>query len=172
MAVFSISAIIISYITCKSIVLRRFFEGKAMILYQNGQLYEKNLLKAKLDLDEFLSLCRICGYFDLSEVHSVYLEANGNLSILPLSKHRPATPEDHGLNPVQSTPLPNIIIDGKIMHYNLKLAGRDENWLLNRLKASGYKDIKEIMLATYDSSKDKINVYKKYHRENLRDIFE
>lgn len=172
MAVFSISAFIISYITCKSIVLRRFFEGKAIILYQNGQIYEKNLLKAKLDIDEFLSLCRINGYFDLSQVHTVYLEANGNLSILPLSKHRPSTPDDHGLNPVQSTPLPNIIIDGKIMHYNLKLAGKDEKWLLNRLRTDGYKEISEIILATYDASKDKINVYKKYHKENLKDIFE
>ncbi|NLC18157.1 MAG: DUF421 domain-containing protein [Clostridiales bacterium] len=172
MAVFSIIAFIISYITCKSIVLRRFFEGKAILLYQDGQIYEKNLLKAKLDIDEFLSLCRINGYFDLSEVHTVYLEANGNLSVLPLSKHRPATPDDHGLNPVQSNPLPNIIIDGKIMHYNLKLTGKDEKWLHNRLKAAGYKDMSEIILATYDASKDKINVYKKYHKKDLRDIFE
>jgi len=172
MAVFGIIAFIISYITCKSIVLRRFFEGKAILLYQDGQIYEKNLLKAKLDVDEFLSLCRINGYFDLSEVHTVYLEANGNLSVLPLSKYRPATPADHGLNPAQSTPLPNVIIDGKIMHYNLKLTGRDEKWLLKRLKASGHNDMSEIMLATYDASKDRINIYKKYHKENLKDIFE
>jgi len=172
MAVFAVCAMVISYITSKSIVLRRFFEGKALLLYQDGQIYEKNLLKAKLDIDEFLSLCRICGYFDLSEVHTVYLEANGNLSILPLSKHRPATPADHNLNPAQCTPLPNVIIDGKIMHYNLKNAGKNEEWLMKKLKSMGYKKIDDIILATYDSCNDKINIYKKYHKENLRDIFE
>jgi len=172
MAVFTLCAIVVSYITCKSIVLRRIFEGKPLLLYQDGQIFEKNLLKAKLDIDEFLSLCRICGYFDLSEVHTVYLEANGNLSILPLSQYRPATPYDHGLTPDQCTPLPNIIIDGKIMHYNLKTTGKDEKWLLNKLKEHGCKNIDDIILATYDASKDKINIYKKYYKENLRDIFE
>lgn len=172
MGVFALCAMAISYITCKSIVLRRFFEGKAILLYQDGQIFEKNLLKAKLDIDEFLSLCRICGYFDLQKIHSVYLEANGNLSILPLSKYRPATPDDHNLSPVQSTPLPNIIIDGKIMHYNLKLAGKSEEWLIKKLKSSGNENIKDIILATYDTSKDKINIYKKYSKINMRDIFE
>jgi uncharacterized membrane protein YcaP (DUF421 family) len=172
MGVFTFSAIFISYITCKSILLRRFFEGQSIMLYQNGQIYEKNLLKAKLDIDEFLSLCRISGYFDLQEIHSVYLETNGTISVLPIAKYRPATPDDHKLEPSQSKPLPNIIIDGKIMYDNLQSTGKNEDWLMKRLKTNGNADIKEVILATYDTSKDKLNIYKKYHRKNLRDIFE
>lgn len=172
MTVYAGLAILISFVTCKSIALRRFFEGQAILLYQNGQLFEKNLLKAKLDVDEFLSICRISGYFDLQEVHSVFLETNGTISVLPLSKNRPATPEDHNLKPAQKTPMANIIIDGKILHDNLKSTGKNEVWLEKQLKAGNNPDIKEIMLATYDSSKDKLNVYKKFHRKMLRDIFE
>lgn len=172
MAVFALCAMGISYLTCKSIVLRRFFEGRAILLYQDGQIYEKNLIRAKLDVDEFLSLCRISGYFDLEELHTIYLEANGNLSFLPISMHRPATPEDHKLTPEQSTPLPNIIIDGRIMNDNLQSTGKSREWLMNRLKAAGYNNISEIILATYDSAKDRLNVYKKNHRKYLSDIFE
>lgn len=172
MVVYAALAIFISWITCKSINLRRFFEGQAILLYQDGQIYEKNLLKAKLDVDEFLAICRISGYFDLQEVHSVFLETNGTFSVLPLSKNRPATPEDLNLNPVQKTPMANVIIDGKIMHDNLKSTGKNENWLKKQLKANDNVDIKEVILATYDSSKDKLNIYKKYHRKKLRDIFE
>lgn len=169
MAIFAFCAFFISYITCKSIWLRRFFEGQPILLYQNGQIYEKNLLKAKLDMDEFLSICRIGGYFDLQEVHSVFLETNGTISVLPMSKNRPSTCEDHNLNPSQDAPLANVIIDGKIMKDNLKSTGKNEVWVEKQLKGI---DIKDVILATYDGTKDKLNIYRKSHFKKLRDIFE
>lgn len=172
MLVFSIVTLAISYFTCKSIYLRRLFEGQAIILYQDGQIFEKNLLKAKMDVDEVLSCCRISGYYDLEEIHTVYLEANGQISVLPMSAHRPCTPNDLKIDVPQSYPLPNVIIDGKIMQDNLKSTGKNETWLQHELKEKGVQDIKEIILATFDQNKDTINVYFKFHRKMLRDIFE
>ena len=172
MLIFTFAAIGISYITCKSIVLRRFFEGQAILLYQNGQIYEKNLLKAKLDVDELLSVCRIEGYFDLEEIHTVYLETNGTVSILPKAKNRPVIPNDLDLNPTQELPLANVIIDGTIMKDNLKSTGKNRTWLEHQLKSKGVPDIREVILATYDGSQDKLNIYKKFHKKMLRDIFE
>jgi len=164
--------ILISYLTCKSIYLRRFFEGQAIILYQAGQIFEKNLLKAKLDIDELLSACRISGYFDLEEVHTVYLETNGKVSVLPVVKNRPATPSDFNLEPIQNVPMANVIIDGKILKDNLKSTGKNELWVAKQLQVNGVTDIKEVILATFDTNKDKINIYMKFHRKMLRDIFE
>jgi uncharacterized membrane protein YcaP (DUF421 family) len=172
MIIFAVSSIVISLITCKSIILRRFFEGHAFLLYQDGQIFEKNLLKAKMDVDELLSACRISGYYDLEEVQSVYLEVNGKISILPLSRYRPATPSDFDMNPVKSVPLPNVIIDGKIMPDNLKSTGKNKDWLMKELERKGIPDMREVILATYDPAKDRLNVYKKFHRKMLRDIFE
>jgi len=172
MAIYACITILISYITCKSIFLRRFFEGQCMLLYQNGQVFEKNLLKAKMDMDEFLAVCRIGGFYDLEEVHTVYLESNGKVSILPAVQARPATPADLNLNPTQSLPLANVIIDGKILADNLKSTGKNEKWVEKQLQSNGVSDIKEVILATYDSSKNKLNVYKKFNRKMLRDIFE
>ena len=172
MCIFSISAIAISYLTCKSIVLRRFFEGQAIMLYQNGQIYEKNLLKAKLDVDELLSVCRINGNFDLEEIHTVFLETNGTISVLPKVSNRPATPSDLNLTPTQTVPLANVIIDGKILKDNLKSTGKNEAWVERQLKSKGMPDIREVILATYDSTNDQLNIYRKYHHKMLRDIFE
>lgn len=172
MLIFAGSSIFISIITCKSIVLRRFFEGQAFLLYQDGQIYEKNLLKAKMDVDELLAACRISGYFDLEEIHSVFLEMNGKLSVLPASLYRPATPSDFNLEPTQSKPMPNVIIDGHILKDNLKSTGKNEVWVKHQMSAKGVKDIKEIILATYDPSKDRLNIYLKFHKKMLRDIFE
>lgn len=170
--IFSGCSMGISFITCKSILLRRFFEGQVILLYQNGQIYEKNLLKAKLDVDELLSVCRISGYFDLEEVHSIFLETNGKISVLPMVKNRPATPSDMNLSPVQSLPLANVIIDGRIMPDNLKSTGKDEVWVKKQLQVKGITDMKEVILATFDGTKDQLNVYLKFHKKMLRDIFE
>lgn len=169
LAVFTLT---INYLTCKSIKLRRFIQGQAMILYQNGQIYEKNLLSAKIDIGELLSECRLQGYYNLEDIHSIYLESNGQMSILPKEDKRPICPSDMNINPVQSMPMANIIIDGRIMKGNLKYTGKNETWVNNKLRQKGISDIKEVILATFDSTKDDMNIYLKYHKKLRNDIFE
>lgn len=172
MIVYGVVSIAISYFTCKSMVLRRIFEGHALIMYQNGKLYEKNLLKAKVDVDEFLSMCRISGYFDLEDINTAIMESNGKLSIIPTVNKRPVTMSDMNLTSQQNYPLTNIIIDGRIMKDNLYLAGKDEQWLQKQISSYGITDLHEIMLATCDITNNKVNVYEKMHKKMTKDIFE
>jgi uncharacterized membrane protein YcaP (DUF421 family) len=172
MTLLSFFTLTINYLTCKSIILRRFFQGQALLLYQDGQLYEKNMLEAKIDIGELLSECRVMGYFDLEDIHTLILESNGKLSIHPVSNKRPLVPEDLNINPVQPIPMANIIIDGRVMDGNLKSTGKDQAWLSNKLRQKGVKDINEVVLATFDDTKDDINIYLKYHSKYKNDIFE
>lgn len=172
MVIYGAVCFIISLLTCKSIILRRFFEGHSLIMYQNGKIYNKNMLKAKIDVDEFLSMCRVSGYFDLSEIHTAILESNGKLSILPLAKNKPVTAEDLNLNPEQSFPMANVIIDGKILKNNLNWTGKNEIWLEKQLSAQGIKDIKEVMLATCDSTENQLNIYVKLQIASKNDMFQ
>ena len=59
MIVYGLITISISYITSKSLKLRRFFTGKSKILLDNGKLYRKNFKSSKIDLNDFLMECRI-----------------------------------------------------------------------------------------------------------------
>jgi uncharacterized membrane protein YcaP (DUF421 family) len=172
MTILSIVTLGINYMTCKSIILRRFFQGKALLLYQTRQIYEKNLLYAKLDIGELLAECRVMGYYDLEEIHTIYLESNGKISILPMSTSRPVTPEDMSLDPVQRIPMANIIIDGRIMNENLQSTGKNEAWLNSKLSQNKIANIREIILATYDDENDDINIYLKYNKRFRKDIFE
>jgi uncharacterized membrane protein YcaP (DUF421 family) len=172
MVIYGVVCFVISLLTCKSIKLRRFFEGHSLIMYQNGKIYNKNMLKAKIDVDEFLSMCRVNGYFDLSEIHTAILESNGKLSILPMAKNKPVTAEDLNLNPEQSFPMSNVIIDGKILKSNLQWAGKNEIWLEKQLSAQGIKDIKEVMLATCDSTDSQLNIYVKLPVVSKNDMFQ
>ena len=124
----------------------------------DGKIFRENLKKAKLDLSEFLLMCREAGYFDLSEIEVAVFEHNGRLSVLPKSAHRPLTPSDVNI-PVTAAHIgTELIMDGKMLGENLKRAGRDEKWLAKRLKDAGYT-AKEIYLAIYKSADDSIELY-------------
>ncbi len=85
------------------------------MLLHSGELYLKNLKKAKLDINDLLMQCRVNGYFDLSRIETVILEGNGKLSILPKSTDRPAIPADFGLTPGQEdVVLATCSMDGQL----------------------------------------------------------
>lgn len=170
MIVYGLISTLISYITCKSLKLRRFFTGKTVVLFDNGKLYRKNFLKSKIDLNEFLMQCRINGYFNLNDIQTAILEPNGKISILPSVLKRPTIPEDLNLNPNQETLTTNIILDGILLKENLTKTGNNINWLNCNLKKQGISNIKNIFLATCDSNNN-LSVYIKYDKQNSHDLF-
>jgi len=84
MIIYALFAILMSYASIKSINIRRFLVGKPFLLYENGKLFNKNLKKAKLDVNEFLTECRTNGYFYLSDIQSAIFETNGKISFIPV----------------------------------------------------------------------------------------
>lgn len=162
MIVYALITVIISFINSKSLKVRKVITGDALILYDNGRLYRNNFKKAKLDLSEFLMLCRTSGYFKLSDLETVLLEPNGKLSFLPVSNKRPVTPTDLNLDFPNEKLTVNVIMDGKLLRPNLLQTGNDEIWLQKQLNSQGFNDINEIFLATCDCNNN-LNVFKKYN---------
>ncbi len=171
MVVYAVVAVAISFVTAKSVALRRVLVGKALIVLEDGKIFEGNLKKGHLDLNEFLTQCRNSGYFDLQDIQSAILEANGKISFLPKSEKRPTIPEDFNQSPKEIKPLINLIIDGKIMKDNLEYIGKDEKWLENHLKNEKIDKLSQVFLATYDAQK-KLTFYSKNEKTMTRDIFE
>lgn len=150
MIVYAIAAILLSMWSSKSMKARRIISGRPTVLLNNGKLYEKNFRKAKVDLNEFLTQCRISGYYDISQLETAILEENGRISFLPKSEDRPLTPKDMDLTPQKDAIVANIIIDGHIMKHNLKASGKDERWLMTQLHAQGFSDVRDVFLAVCD----------------------
>lgn len=168
---FGLFAYLVSYLTMKSMTMRRFFMGTPTVIIQNGKILEKNLRKVKFDINDMLEEIRSTGYFDLSQVEYALMEANGKLSILPKSGYRPLTPKDMNLNMPNEGLCANIIIDSKIMHNNLKMCKKDEKWLKKELKIKGYSDLSKILLATLDND-EKITVFERNLSEKSVDVLE
>ena len=168
---FGLFAYLISWLTMKSIVLRRFFMGTPTVIIQDGKILENNLKKVKFDINDMLEEIRGAGYLDLSEVEYAVMEANGKFSILPKPEYRPVTPKDMNLKVPKESLCANIIIDGKIMHNNLYNINKDEKWLNKELKVKGYRDISKILLATIDSNQ-KITIYERNYNIDSKDVLE
>ena len=170
MTVYALFAVLLSFLSMKSIKLRRFIVGRPIILLNNGSIYEKNLRKAKIDINEFLTQCRVAGYFDVSKLQSAVLEADGRISFLPLSTERPLTAADVKLSPKQETMTANVVIDGHIMQKNLLHTGKDETWLHRQLKAQGADNVRDVLLASVDMQ-NKLTVFLKNQDERKKDLF-
>lgn len=168
---FGLFAYLVSYLTMKSIVLRRFFMGVPTLIIQDGKILEDNLKKLKFDINDMLEEVRSAGYFDLSQIQCAIMEANGKLSILPKSEYRPVTPKDMNLKVEQDSICANVIIDSKIMHNNLKNMKKDEKWLNKQLKVQGYSDFSNILLATLDNN-EKLIVYERNRNKKIQDVLE
>lgn len=152
MIVYGLIAVCLSILTSKFPRIRKYINGTPTILMNDGKLYRKNMKKARLDLSEFLVLCRQSGYFDLSAIQTAIFEYNGQLTILPTSGQRPATPDDLSLTPPPAFIFTELIMDGKIMGENLHRKGLDEQWLQKQLELQGYHSAKEIYLGLCDQN--------------------
>ncbi len=146
MIVFGIITVVLSVLTRKFPRSRKFINGTPTIVMNDGKLYRKNIKKAKLELSEFLLLCRQEGYFNLDDIQTAVYEYNGKLSILPMSTKRPLNPEDMELSPEPEHIGTEVITDGRVIGDNLKRKGLNETWLQKELKEQGYKNAKEIFL--------------------------
>lgn len=154
MVVYGIITVLLSLITSKLPRMRKFINGTPTIIMTNGKIYRKNMKKAKLDLSEFMAMCRQEGYFNLNDISTAIFEYNGRLTILPKATKRPINPTDMNIIPPIESINTEVIMDGRILDENLKRLGLDIDWLNNELKCQGYKNVKEIFLGICDNNKE------------------
>ena len=156
MIIYGFITVSLSIITEKLPNFRKYINGTPTIIMNSGKIYRKNLKKAKLELSEFLMMCRQEGYFNLADIQTAIFECNGKLTVLPISLKRPVNPEDISLTPESASIQTEVIMDGKILDENLERMGLDQVWLQRQIKDQGYKNPQEILLGLCDDNKNLI----------------
>ncbi len=152
MLVYGAITVILTFMTSKLPRMRKFINGTPTIVLDNGKLYRQNMKKAKLDLSEFMVMCRQEGYFNLNDIQTAIFEYNGRLTVLPKATKRPANPEDMNLIPNPERICTEVIMDGRVLEDNLKRMGLDINWLKKEIAAQGFKKPGEIFLGVCDDN--------------------
>ena len=146
-----------SALSLRSIFFRKLLCGKPVILIENGTILQENLRKTRVTLDELTGHLREKDVLDLSSVQYAILETNGNLSVFPYPKEKPASAKDAGIQArKQYIPL-TIVSDGKLLEENLQKAGKDRRWLEGVLRNRN-ATLHDTWLLTVDGS-DKILFY-------------
>ncbi len=125
----------ISYITTKSVPVKRLFEPSPTILIFNGKLNIDELSRQRLTADELISSLRLKDISDVGSVKYCFLEHNGQIS---------AFRNDDILT------LP-VIVDGKIHKNHLKALGKDENWLNKCIKEQNVR-LSDIFIGISDGT--------------------
>jgi uncharacterized membrane protein YcaP (DUF421 family) len=121
--------LLLSFLSLKSIFLRKLLCGKPVILIENGNILQANLRKTNVTLDELTGHLREKGVLDLHSVQYAILETNGNLSVFPWPKEAPASAKDAGVMAKPQYLPVSIIEDGYLYEDNLAVAGRDKKWV-------------------------------------------
>ena len=153
MVVYGVVAVLLTLIASKFPKTRKFINGTPTIIMNSGKIYRKNMKKAKLDLTEFMVLCRQKGFFNLDDIQTAIFEYNGKLTVLPKAHKRPANPEDLNISPNHEYISTEVIMDGRVLDENLKRMGLDHIWLEKQIKEQGFKNSKEIILGVCDQNK-------------------
>jgi len=151
--------LVLSALSMKSMFLRKLFCGKPVILIENGNILQQNLRKTRITLDELTGHLREKDVLDLNSVQYAILETNGNLSVFPYPKEKPASAKDAGIQ-VRKQSLPiTVVSDGVLMNENLHKAKKDVRWV-QQVLTEKQCSVKDTWLLTVDSE-DKIVFLKK-----------
>ena len=103
----------ISFISLKSVKLRKLIDGNPIVIIKDGKLNFKDMTKLRYTIDDLIAQLREQGIKSIEEVNYAVLENNGKLSVFENSK---------------DYPLP-IIIDGNIDYDVLKDMKKDKKWI-------------------------------------------
>lgn len=141
---------ILSFVTLKSVFLRKILCGNPSIIIKHGQIDQKEMSRNRLTLDELLEELRCQGTHDLTTVQYAILESNGMISVLLNPADAPATAsqtkEGSSLT-LTKIGLPKVLVsDGKLMEENLEGSGQDKAWLDQKLKEKKCSSYAEVFL--------------------------
>lgn len=143
----------ISWILLKNKYIRDLFDGKAVILIENGHIDQSIMRRERYSIDDLMSQIHSKDLSSPAEVAFAILENNGTLSILPKNSCRVRYPQP-------------LISDGKINKMALQHIGKNEEWLQQQVKRQG-TIIKDVFLCLYQ--KDGLFIIKRELKQRYGD---
>jgi uncharacterized membrane protein YcaP (DUF421 family) len=152
--------VIFSTLSLKSRVFKNLVSGKATIIIEKGNLNESEMKNLRITMNDLMEQLRLKNFASISDVEYAILEANGDMSVIPMPGKSPITKADMGID-VNDEILPLLIIaNGTLYPKNLQKLKKEEYALRQELAAQGYPDYSNIFLCYSDES-GKLFIYPK-----------
>ena len=141
--------LIISMINLKSLRGREIICGKPRILIYRGKIDANALKKERFTINELQEKLRSNNIVNLGDVEYAILETSGDVTVIQKPEKRGTIPEDFNIQPDYEGIPYDLVIDGKVMNKNLKLLGKNYNWLKKQVEKFGIKP-EEALVVTID----------------------
>ena len=125
--------LVLAGICLRSIRFRRLLCGKPVILIENGRVLQNNLRRTRVTIDELMGHLREKDVLDVRTVQYAILETNGNLSVFPYPAEVAPSARDLQIHPKDRYLPITIVSDGCLLEENLRLSGKDGDWLRKTL---------------------------------------
>ena len=133
--------LVLSWWTLRNTAFRQLLCGKPVILIDNGVILQKQLRQTRITLDELMGHLRTKDVLDIRQVQFA------TLSVFPYAEKAPATAQDAGIKvKPQEIPL-TIIEDGVLLQQNLRLSGKDSQWVRSALREKNARQEDTFLLA-------------------------
>jgi uncharacterized membrane protein YcaP (DUF421 family) len=143
--------LLISGLIMKSSRAKVIICGKPCLLIVDGVIDQKEMRKNRVTLDELAEQLRGKSVLDLSLIKYAVLETDGKLNIVLFPAERPATAGQLGIK-TGAGGYPVILVnDGRIMRDNLRLLGKDGEWLRQELAARKVKSVQDVYLMSMNA---------------------
>lgn len=137
-----------SYISLKSKKFRDLVDGEPSVIIRDGRIVEEEMRKQRYNLDDLFQQLREQKIGSVRDVTYAFLEPSGNLSAF--------TKDD-------TQPVLSLVSDGVVQDDHLLLIGKDEKWLMERLKAQGIQKVESIFYCTYENNELKYQLKNKFN---------
>lgn len=138
----------ITYWKIKNRKVGRLLTFEPTIVIQDGILLDRNLKKLRYSIDSVLQMLREKNVFDISEVETAIIEANGGLSVLKKPEKHPLTKEDMKIVRAASTIALPIIVEGAIYTEILNDFNVNRIWLQEQLSKRGIHNLDDVFFAS------------------------
>lgn len=159
----------ITFLTRKSVVMRRLMSGKPVVVISPDGIMYQALKDLNMNVDDLLEAMRQGNYYSFDQILYAIVETNGKISLIPTSQNAPATAQDVGKqNPPAQ--IPHVLVaDGKIIKDEVKASSvnlKTLNKMFEKLKLT----IKNLLVFTLDDDGKVYYQIKGKQAQTIQDI--
>lgn len=148
----SILHFLISFLSRKSIAMRKLLNGKPVIVINPDGIDYDALRKLNMDFDDLCESLRELNFFALDEVAYAIVETNGKMTVLPNAQNAPLTAQDLKIKKERASLPIMLVCDGKPLKENMKIAKIDIDFLQKQCARAGAYKIRDVAFASIDNN--------------------
>lgn len=138
------------FISFLDVKFPRQVDRHSTVLIEKGRFIKKNLLDARISIDNLMGQLRIKNVFSISDVELALVEPTGKINVVKKVKGLPLTRKQMNLS-LKNISVPTVLIyDGKVQNDNLSMLGYNLKWLEGKLMEKGVMQVTDVFLGVLE----------------------